>query len=142
VTFICVLIIWLRAEGKSCKLESSELVRHKVNPYVNGRRNAVFVALSMGKSTFFFKLILFVTRCTDLFLRSTGPRMSLEHQYYIEQIKQKPIRMSTIGEMFQEKSTQSRLQELRFNRKPPNVACRSDVSREIHPMSLARVMFQ
>jgi hypothetical protein len=61
------------------------------------------MAFSMGKSI--FSLILFVTRCTYLFLRSSSPRVSLGHEYYIEQVQQKPIPMSTVGVMFQQKVT-------------------------------------
>jgi hypothetical protein len=44
--------------------------------------------------------------------------------------------------MFQEKSTQSRLQELRFNRKQTNVAFKSNVSTEIRQISISGVIFQ
>lgn len=39
--------------GKSCKLESSQLVRHKVNPYENENRNAVFYGFFNGKINYF-----------------------------------------------------------------------------------------
>jgi hypothetical protein len=84
-------------------------VRHKMNPYENGKLSDVVYDSFNGQINLFFKLILFVTGCTDLLSRLPGPRMSLGHQCYVEHVQQKPNRVSTVGVKFQQKSTRCQL---------------------------------